>query len=118
MGDQELAAKYQKLATAYAELKQKNAVLKNAVQDLSRQQQQQGSSGGSAGACVCVCHESTSWTTQACHASSAARVIDCPMHPLRSHSLRRFRTSLVCRTRACFLQLVGGIKGAEHVCFD
>ena len=51
MGDQELVAKYQKLATAYAELKQKNAVLKNAVQDLSRQQQQQQQGGGGSGGC-------------------------------------------------------------------
>lgn len=43
MGD-ELHAKYQKLATAYAELKQKNAVLKSAVQDLSQKQQQSGES--------------------------------------------------------------------------
>eukprot|EP00037_Helgoeca_nana_P027181 m.309323 g.309323 ORF g.309323 m.309323 type:complete len:379 (+) comp27425_c0_seq5:61-1197(+) len=41
---EELHAKYQKLATAYAEVKQKNAVLKSAVQELT-QKQGQGSAG-------------------------------------------------------------------------
>lgn len=55
MGDQELVAKYQKLATAYAELKQKNAVLKNAVQDLSQRQQSGGGGGGEwVASCACV----------------------------------------------------------------
>jgi hypothetical protein len=115
MGDQELVAKYQKLATAYAELKQKNAVLKNAVQDLSRQQQQQGSSGGSAGACVPRPHFLDD-TDVACLLCSA-RDYAMQLHPFRGHNLRRFRTSLVCRTRACFLQFVGGIKG-QSMCFD
>eukprot|EP00037_Helgoeca_nana_P027177 m.309452 g.309452 ORF g.309452 m.309452 type:complete len:180 (+) comp27425_c0_seq19:61-600(+) len=52
---EELHAKYQKLATAYAEVKQKNAVLKSAVQELT-QKQGQGSAGwfGFSRGCGCA----------------------------------------------------------------
>lgn len=43
---EELHAKYQKLATAYAEVKQKNAVLKSAVQELTQKQGQGSAAAG------------------------------------------------------------------------